>query len=358
MSITDRFLKYVSFCTTSDDSTRMTPSTPGQMEFARFLVEELKQIGLQEVTLSDYGYVMATLPATTQEAKPVVGFIAHMDTSPDASGKNIHPSIKIAEDKDIDCITQTHVINYLWPDGKHNGILYLPPFSGNTTTIPYRENLREYYKVGTSVNPRDFKLPCIYHGVVRKKVLDVIMKERGCYINAISPDSYLAVVLSEYIHSQIEVDYPISIGGACVGSATVSNIKGGHFGELEDSEQYRVNVSKGYKWSENVPDYYSIQTIWADSAMHACRDENMRKMFSLEQLTARAIIENRSEIKFILSKTASFVEKRKISYNPLKTWLRLSALFMVKLRGSLTNRMSMKVIDNIGEIENVEKYIK
>lgn len=98
MSITDRFLKYVSFCTTSDDSTRMTPSTPGQMEFARFLVEELKQIGLQEVTLSDYGYVMATLPATTQEAKPVVGFIAHMDTSPDASGKNIHPSIKIAED--------------------------------------------------------------------------------------------------------------------------------------------------------------------------------------------------------------------------------------------------------------------
>ncbi len=98
MSITDRFLKYVSFCTTSDDSTRMTPSTPGQMEFARFLVEELKQIGLQEVTLSDYGYVMATLPATTQEEKPVVGFIAHMDTSPDASGKNIHPSIKIAED--------------------------------------------------------------------------------------------------------------------------------------------------------------------------------------------------------------------------------------------------------------------
>ena len=98
MSITDRFLKYVSFCTTSDDSTRMTPSTPGQMEFARFLVEELKAIGMQEVTLSDYGYVMATLPATTTEEKPVVGFIAHMDTSPDASGKNIRPSIKIAED--------------------------------------------------------------------------------------------------------------------------------------------------------------------------------------------------------------------------------------------------------------------
>ncbi len=98
MTITDRFLHYVSFCTTSDENTRMTPSTPGQMEFARFLVAELQSIGLQEVTLSDYGYVMATLPANTDEEKPVVGFIAHMDTSPDASGKNIHPSIKVAEE--------------------------------------------------------------------------------------------------------------------------------------------------------------------------------------------------------------------------------------------------------------------
>ena len=92
MTLTERFLKYVSFCTTSDEETNMTPSTPGQMEFAKYLAEELKQIGMTEVTLDENGYVMATLPATT-EGKPTIGFIAHMDTAPDASGKNVKARI-------------------------------------------------------------------------------------------------------------------------------------------------------------------------------------------------------------------------------------------------------------------------
>ena len=89
MNITDRFLKYVSFTTTSDENTNMTPSTPGQMIFANYLVEELKSIGLTEVDLDRNGYVMATLPANTDKAIPTIGFIAHMDTSPDMSGKNV-----------------------------------------------------------------------------------------------------------------------------------------------------------------------------------------------------------------------------------------------------------------------------
>ena len=92
MNITDRFLKYVSFCTTSDEETNLTPSTPGQMEFAQFLRDELKGLGLQEVELDGNGYITATLPAN-EEGKPTIGFIAHMDTAPDASGKNIQPRI-------------------------------------------------------------------------------------------------------------------------------------------------------------------------------------------------------------------------------------------------------------------------
>ncbi len=99
MTIVERFLKYVSFCTTSDENTGMTPSTPGQMEFAQYLAEELKSIGLKEVSLDDNGYIMATLPAT-EEGHPVIGFIAHMDTSPDASGKHVKASIVKAEERD------------------------------------------------------------------------------------------------------------------------------------------------------------------------------------------------------------------------------------------------------------------
>jgi tripeptide aminopeptidase len=89
MNITDRFLKYVSFTTTSDENTNMTPSTPGQMIFAKFLVEELTSIGLQQVELDKNGYVMATLPANTDKQLPTIGFVAHMDTSPDMSGRHV-----------------------------------------------------------------------------------------------------------------------------------------------------------------------------------------------------------------------------------------------------------------------------
>ena len=108
MDIVERFLKYVSFCTTSDENTGMTPSTPGQMEFARYLAEELKSIGLTEVSLDENGYIMATLeeskdrPADSKSKveRPVIGFIAHMDTSPDASGKHVKASIVKAEERD------------------------------------------------------------------------------------------------------------------------------------------------------------------------------------------------------------------------------------------------------------------
>ncbi len=93
MNITDRFLKYVSFHTTSDENTNMIPSTPGQMIFAQYLVNELKSIGLQEVELDKNGYIMASLPANTDKSVPVIGFIAHMDTSPEMSGKHIKPRI-------------------------------------------------------------------------------------------------------------------------------------------------------------------------------------------------------------------------------------------------------------------------
>lgn len=93
MSLVDRFLKYVSFHTTSDENTKMTPSTPGQMIFAQYLVEELKTLGLKEVEVDKNGYVMATLPANTSKAIPTIGFIAHMDTSPDMSGKHIKARI-------------------------------------------------------------------------------------------------------------------------------------------------------------------------------------------------------------------------------------------------------------------------
>ena len=120
MNITERFLKYVSFCTTSDEETNMTPSTPGQMEFAKYLAAELKEIGMQEVTLDENGYVMATLPANV-EGKPTIGFIAHMDTAPDASGKNV--KARIVENYDGQNIVLNTEKNIVFEVAKYPEIL-------------------------------------------------------------------------------------------------------------------------------------------------------------------------------------------------------------------------------------------
>ncbi|MGN0229694.1 MAG: peptidase T [Muribaculaceae bacterium] len=94
MSLVERFLEFVKFDTQSDENTNLTPSTPGQMVFANYLKGELEKMGLCEISLDDNGYLMATLPANTDKADvPTVGFIAHMDTSPDMSGHNVKPRI-------------------------------------------------------------------------------------------------------------------------------------------------------------------------------------------------------------------------------------------------------------------------
>ena len=93
MNVTDRFLKYVTFDTQSDELTNLTPSTPGQMVFAQFLETQLRELGLTEITLDANGYLMATLPANIDKSVPVVGFIEHLDTIPDMSGKNVKPRI-------------------------------------------------------------------------------------------------------------------------------------------------------------------------------------------------------------------------------------------------------------------------
>lgn len=93
MTVIDRFLKYVSFDTQSDETTDVTPSTAKQMVFANYLKSELENLGLEDISLDSNGYLFGTLPANIETDVPTIGFIAHMDTSPDMSGANVRPRI-------------------------------------------------------------------------------------------------------------------------------------------------------------------------------------------------------------------------------------------------------------------------
>jgi tripeptide aminopeptidase len=102
MDIVDRFIKYARIDTQSDENSTQTPSTQKQFNLAKEVEKEALEMGLNEVTLDNNCYLMATLPANTKKEVPVIGFIAHFDTSPDMSGENVNPRIVKAYDgKDI-----------------------------------------------------------------------------------------------------------------------------------------------------------------------------------------------------------------------------------------------------------------
>ena len=111
MTVIDRFLKYVSFDTQSDETTEVTPSTSKQLVFAEYLKSELEALGLDEISLDENGYLFATLPANVDSDIPTIGFIAHMDTSPDMSGKDVKPRIvKSYDGKDIPLCTEEGIV--------------------------------------------------------------------------------------------------------------------------------------------------------------------------------------------------------------------------------------------------------
>lgn len=89
----ERLISYAKVDTQSNENSQTTPSTPGQLTLANMLVEELKEIGMKDVTIDENGYVMATLPSNTEKEVPTIGFLAHVDTATDFTGKNVNPQV-------------------------------------------------------------------------------------------------------------------------------------------------------------------------------------------------------------------------------------------------------------------------
>jgi tripeptide aminopeptidase len=121
--IIDRFFKYIKVDTQSDPNNEAFPSTEKQWDLAKILVDDLKAIGMKDVTLDDNCYIMATLPSNVSHEVPTIGFIAHIDTSPDYSGTNVNPQIHRNYDgKDIVLNKKDNVV--LSPDYFEDLLLY------------------------------------------------------------------------------------------------------------------------------------------------------------------------------------------------------------------------------------------
>ncbi|BET53116.1 peptidase T [Bacillus subtilis] len=165
--IIERFTTYVKVDTQSDESVDTCPSTPGQLTLGNMLVDELKSIGMQDAAIDENGYVMATLPSNTEKDVPTIGFLAHVDTATDFTGKNVNPQIIESYDgKDIVLNEQLQVT--LSPDQFPE----LSGYKGHTlittdgTTLLGADNKAGIAEIMTAMDYL-IKHPEIKHGAIR-----------------------------------------------------------------------------------------------------------------------------------------------------------------------------------------------
>ncbi len=165
--IMERFINYVKMDTQSNENNETTPSTPGQIELANVLVNELKEIGMVDVFVDDFGYVMATLPANTDGDVPTIGFLAHIDTATDFTGKNVNP--QVIDNFDGNDLTLNQDLNVVLSSKEFPE---LPSYKGHTlittdgTTLLGADNKAGIAEIMTAMDYL-IKHPEVKHGRVR-----------------------------------------------------------------------------------------------------------------------------------------------------------------------------------------------
>lgn len=277
----------------------------------------------------------------------------------DGINPEIFEIVTWAKKNNVDSITPTIYASYIWPDAhgnNFNGLLTLNKFSSTIKKINPLENLLPLIEKGI-VDYQNFNLPKVYHGIVKRSCFEKIFKTTGHYFGGLSPDIYSAVALACVVDSHYIIDYPFTISGACIKSTTVDNWKGKHSGYLFDAPHFR---DRGYyKWDELIPEYYSVQTIWAESAIKAFRemnvDQNINK-FGLKYLVSNSLIYNKGIFFLILNQSYKLktVKKNFVQFN-------LSLLFCVfKIYiKKIKNRLNRKPVNDTEFIQssNVQNIV-
>lgn len=180
-------------------------------------------------------------------------------------------ALDIMEKKDLDCISPNHYDAFLWnvDNDKSLGTYITFPKTYRYSRFHPKDELTKFLRNGL-ISYQSFKLPKLYHGLVRRDKLEIIKKKTGHIIGGLSPDIYLAVGLS-FIIDKCEMCYfPLTIQGISPSSTAYAGMHGTHKGNL--SQAPHLYKRGEYKWNERIPKVYSVETIWADSALCAIEE--------------------------------------------------------------------------------------
>ena len=241
----------------------------------------------------------------------------------DSTTKDILKIVDWMEKNDIESVSSSIVVDYIWPNADiekfKKGILKYPDYKGNIKKINVEENLNALIKNGFLAY-QTFNLPRTYHGIVKRSCMDEVKKIAGRYFSGLTPDIYSTIALACIIKNHCIIDFPFSIAGACPASATVHSTVGGHSGKLSDAPHFKFRGN--YTWEPTIPRYYSVETIWAETAIKALKDmgyNQWENKFNKYKLYVYGIFINRKYIlKLSISETMALAKnlgKNKLAHS-------------------------------------------
>lgn len=259
----------------------------------------------------------------------------------------------------IDSFCCKDTIPYFWP-GAHpsyeSGGLFVSKFTEGKKKVDAKKELVKLLEAGI-VNYMFFDLPKSYHGFVKKDIMLEIKEKTGNFYGALSPDIFSVVAIALSCKNHYIIDKPLTIAGVCRTSTTADQFKGLHSGELKDMPHLR-NRKVPYIWDKDIPEFYSVTTIWGDSGLNsidAMKMPEYRQYFNIYPLVAQALLMNRKQIlNYMIEKCEKLRKEKKIGRLVFWSRVSFSVLGLVIDKGQRMYRDSFAsksvVIENVEDI--------
>ena len=190
---------------------------------------------------------------------------------------NITQVVNTAKERNLDCVIAGLNSVYVWPSnnpivkGGENGYLCLSYIKKEEKSVNPQKGLKQLIK-NAGQDYQNLDLPRVYHGIAKRERLEEIRNIAGNYFKGLTPDIFIAVALASVCKNVIRINYPITISGICPRSGSSDSATGKHTGELRNAPHFRGHIN--YEWDKKVPAVYSVESIWAETALHALRTFN------------------------------------------------------------------------------------
>ncbi|MFY9090184.1 glycosyltransferase [Arcobacter aquimarinus] len=229
--------------------------------------------------------------------------------------------VKYMKENDIDSLCPGYIPSYIWPNKKTSdkGTLSVRKYKNRKKydEIDAIKRVERLFQDGL-IQYQRYNLPRVYHGIIKRMVMDNIYNKIGSYFGGLSPDIYSTVALSSLIKKHVLVNDMFTIAGICPQSTTSQSMLGGHRGELRDAPH--LKNKEDYEWDILVPRYYSVETIWAETAIKAARDFGMNKIlekFNIEIFNKKSFFFNRGIKDLVINEYLINRKKVNNKYNRL-----------------------------------------